>query len=92
MTDATNVTQDIGSLIKTHKALIYGSQKTMKFLRQGKINRIFLSSSAKPSVKEDFMNYAKISQVELVELNMGSDELGVLCKKPFNISVIGLAK
>lgn len=73
--------------LKTKKP-IFGSDKTLKELKTGKLNKIYLSSNCRDDVKRDIMQYAKLASVKVVELEETNEDLGVICKKPFNISVI----
>ena len=41
---------------------------------------------------KDIVEYAKLSDVEVVDTAVPNDVLGTLCKKPFPISVIGLRR
>jgi|TARA_B100001971_G_C17994011_1_gene433795 large subunit ribosomal protein L30e len=83
--------KEIKKLLKS-KNLIIGTKRTMKYLKLGKISRIYLSSNCKDAVKSDLEYYNKISPVKIIKLKYPNDELGVLCKKPFFISVLSLLK
>ena len=82
---------DIKKIAKDKKALI-GTNKVMKSLKLGKLSKVFLTRNCPKDIKEDIEHYAKIAKVEVVQLKIPNDELGVLCKKPFSISVLGLRK
>ena len=60
--------------------LIIGTTQVTKKAKQGKIARILLSSNCPESVKADLSAYS-----------VDVEELGVICKKPFSISVLGIA-
>lgn len=64
----------------------------MKALKEGNIKKIFLASNVNPQILEDIEYYKELSGVEVVELKESNDELGIVCKKQFSISVIGLKK
>jgi large subunit ribosomal protein L30e len=72
--------------------LILGSQKTIKELRKGTLVKVFLAQNPEPSLAADIESLARLGNVPVVKLNVPNDELGVACKKPFPISVIGLKK
>ena len=75
------------------KRLVYGTEQTIKALKQGKMEKVFLSSNVPKSVKEDVEHYAKLAKnVAVVMLNTPNDELGILVKKSFTISVLGVLK
>ena len=71
---------------------IIGTSEVMKLLKHNKVARIFVASNCPASVKEDFKHYGTMSDCEIVELEIPNDELGVLCKKPFSISVVGVLR
>ena len=75
--------------ILKEKKVIFGSERTLKLLRRGKLTEIFIASNCPKNVKADIIHYAKIANVKLTELEEPNDELGVICKKPFSISVLG---
>ncbi len=70
--------------------LVLGANETVKLLRQGKLARVFVSTNCSPQMRSDLENACKIAGIDVVELNQTSDEIGVLCKKPFAISVVGV--
>lgn len=72
--------------------LIFGTEETIKAIRSGKLEKIYLTSNCKESSKEDIERFAGMAGVEIVALSQPNDELGALCKKPFSISVVGVVK
>ena len=82
---------EIRKLLETKK-LILGTERVVKQLKAGKIAKIFITSNCRDDVKKDILNYARIAKAEVVELDMPNDEFGVVCKKPFSISILGVAK
>ncbi len=68
--------------------LIFGSDRTLKLLRNGKAKVVFLSSNVKDDVKEEVEHLAKLNKVEIIKLKIPNTEVGVVCKKPFSISVL----
>ena len=71
------------------KKLIIGTDETLKSLRSGRLVKVFIASNCDVSLKSDLLQLCKIGNVELVDLKMSSDEVGVICKKPFSVSVVG---
>ncbi len=69
--------------------LVLGTEETVKLLRKGKVQKVILASNCDPQVRGDIQKYCGIGSVECVELPQTNEELGVLCKKPFAISVVG---
>ena len=74
------------------KKIVVGSERTIKQIKTGGIARVFVTLNAKPSTKESLLHYCKMGNVEVVELPVKSAELGIVCKKPFSISVLGVVK
>lgn len=69
--------------------LIFGSNKILKLLRNGKLKVIFLASNVREDIKGEVEHLAKLGKTEIVNLDMPNSEVGVICKKPFSISVLG---
>ncbi len=87
--------EDLTNEIKKNleqKKLVIGTETTIKSMRRGKLSKVYLTSNCPVSVRDDMQRYAKLAAVEVVELGLSNEELGILCKKPFSISVIGLSK
>jgi large subunit ribosomal protein L30e len=81
--------EDVRTAVKEGKA-IFGSERTLKLLRQGKITKVFVSLNVSKEVDGDISHYTRISKVPIVKLKVTNEDLGTLCKKPFPISVIGV--
>ncbi len=69
-----------------------GTERTIKELKKGTLSKVFLSSNCPKEVIEDIAHYSGIASVEVVTLSLPNDELGVTCKKPFAVSMLGLLK
>lgn len=82
---------EIQKLLK-EKRIVIGTDRAKKGLKRGIFERILLSSSCPDDVKNDISHYAKISSVDVIKLKYSNEELGVVCKKPFSISVISVLK
>ena len=82
---------ELKKLLKEGKVII-GTSNTIKKLKSGKLQKIWLSSNVPSGIKEDISDYSKLSDVEVVSLDVPNDELGVLCKKQFSVSVASLIK
>ena len=83
--------KEIKQLLKTKK-LVFGTEQTIKCLKQGKIKKFFISSNCKDETKKDLQYYSKIGEVEAVPISNSNNEIGIICKKPFSISVVGVLK
>ena len=78
--------EEIRSLIDEGK-LIIGTDRTLKALRNGKVKKVFLSSNVSENSKSEIVHLAKIADVDVVDVDESNEELGVLCRKPFAVSV-----
>lgn len=75
-----------------NKKLILGADRTIKDLKRGEAKKVFLASNCKKETKEDILHYAKTHKIEVSQLDVNNEELGVIVKKPFAVSVICLLK
>ena len=80
---------DLKEIIKSKKFNI-GSEITLKKLKNNELKTIFIAKNCKPATKEDIEKYAKSTKVEIVLLDMTKDDLGMACKKPYEVSVISV--
>ena len=72
--------------------LVLGTERTFKLLKEGKLSKVFLSANVPPKVTADIAHYASLGDTVIEELNVPNEELGILVKKPFSISIVGLLK
>ncbi len=82
---------EIRKLVK-QKSIIIGTDRTLKNLKLGKIKTVYLSSNCSEKAKETIDHYAKLSKTSIIKLKYPNDELGILCKKSFYISVLSVPK
>ncbi|HLC56189.1 MAG TPA: ribosomal L7Ae/L30e/S12e/Gadd45 family protein [Candidatus Nanoarchaeia archaeon] len=78
--------ENLKKALKEEK-LIYGKDETLKKIKSGKVSEVFLSSNCPKELKEDILHYSKIANIKVDQLDVPNDELGIICKKPFSISV-----
>ncbi len=72
--------------------LVIGTERSVKNLRLGRVEKIMVSSNCPAKVEKNIGYYANLTGAEFHKLEYPNDELGVLCKKPFYISVLALVK
>jgi len=86
--------QDISEIRKLlkEKKMIIGTQRTLKNLKLGKIKKVYLSSNCSEKAKESIAHYSELSKASVVKLKYPNDELGLLCKRSFSISVLSVPK
>ncbi len=82
---------EIKKLLKTKK-LVIGTEMAVKKLKAGKLAQVFITSNCPDKIKEDIEYYGKLGDTDVVKLKISNDELGIVCKKPFSISVLGVIK
>ena len=72
------------------KNMIIGEREVMKGLLKGTIKKVYLAKNCKAQVKRDIEKSKEIASFDLEVVNLQNEELGILCKKPFSVSVIGV--
>tara|TARA_Y100000034_G_scaffold131791_1_gene193324 strand:- start:343 stop:597 length:255 start_codon:yes stop_codon:yes gene_type:complete len=82
--------KELREAIKEGKGLVFGTQRTLKKLKMNEVKKVYVSSNCPKDVLNDLEHYSKIHKVPLVKLKENNEELGVICKKPFYISVLSL--
>lgn len=83
--------EDLRKILKAGKAVL-GTDRTLKALRKGELKQVFCASNVDTRVREDLEYYEKSLKISVSHLKMSNEELGVLCGKPFSVSVIGVLK
>ena len=74
------------------KKLIIGTKSTIKNLKLGKIEKVYITTNCPDDIKESIEHYCKIGKVKILNINYSNEELGVVCKKAYPISVASLIK
>jgi large subunit ribosomal protein L30e len=74
------------------KRLAIGTARVVKLVRQDRLAKVYLSANCPSAVKDDLTRYCGQNGIECHDLEVPNRELGVWCKKPFAISVIGVLK
>ncbi|MBO05533.1 MAG: 50S ribosomal protein L30 [Parcubacteria group bacterium] len=87
----TLTSTEIKKLIKA-KALVVGTDRTIKALKSGRVEKVIVSSNCAEKIVDDLNYYASLNKTETIKVNYLNDELGVICKKPFSISVLSILK
>ncbi len=83
--------EDIKKLVKDKKVFI-GLDETVKNLKLGKVSKVFLTSNCPADVRETIERYSKMAGAEIEQLEIPNDELGIICRKHFFISVMSVKK
>ncbi len=87
----SDIEQLIVDAVKSGKAMI-GAEQTIKELKKGNIAKIVVARNYPEGEKSRIKYYAELAGAEFVEFQEDNRELGVLCQKPFGVSVLGIAK
>ena len=85
---------DSAEIKKMMKAgnIVIGTERTIKNLKLGRVQKVLISSNCPNNVEKNIDYYAGLSGAEIHKLDYPNDELSVICKKPFSISVLALLK
>lgn len=86
-----NVIKELKSVLNTDKIVI-GTEETIKELKGQMLSKVYLSSNVPEKVAEDIAYYCDLAGTEIVRLEVPNEELGVMCQKPYYISVLGIKK
>ena len=90
--DLKSAVTEIKDNVKSGK-LVVGTERCLKLLKANQLAKVFVSSNCPEDVRSDINHYSSLTTAQIIELSgIPNEELGVLCKKPFPISVLGLMK
>jgi len=82
---------EIKKIVQTHKVVI-GTEESIAQLKRGKVEKILISSNCPATILADIAHYAELSNAEVIQAPFTNEELAVICKKPFSISVLSILK
>lgn len=82
---------EIRKITKSKEAVI-GTKEVLKNLKLGRISKLYLTSNCPEDIREKTLHYAKSGKASVFNLDIPNDELGIICKKPYSISVMALLK
>jgi len=74
------------------KLLMIGANYVIKAMKQGKISKVILASNCPANFKDEILHLGKIANNEVFESDKSNENLGMLCRKQFKITVIGIKK
>lgn len=72
------------------KKAVFGINEVLSELRISNLTEVLLASNCTPEMENEVNSLA--DKTPVLKLERANDELGVICKKPFSISVIGIKK
>lgn len=79
--------QEIRKILGTDK-LIIGTDRTIKALRDSRVKKVVISSNCSAEDVEEINSLATLNKVEVINIPETNEELGIICKKPFRVSVL----
>ncbi len=79
--------KELRDALKEQK-MIFGTKATLQQLKKGTVKKIFISGNCPVAVRESIKHYSKLANVDVVELQQPGDELALICKKNFSVSVL----
>ncbi len=71
---------------------IYGIKETLKAMRNGMIETVFLSATCPAKIQHDLNTKAEIAKISINKLDITAEELAAQLKKPFSINVVGIKR
>jgi large subunit ribosomal protein L30e len=74
-----------------NKKVIYGYRKAYRYLKNYEPKMVIIAKNMREDLKNDIISAVKDKSL-IKEFNGSSIELGILCGKPFPISVIVIKK
>ena len=90
--DKVTATKKIKELMVSKK-IILGTDLTLKGLKQGNVKTVFVTVNCPVNVKEDIAHYANVAGAKVENLeDVTNKDLGVICRKSFDISVMSETK
>jgi len=72
------------------KEVVLGYNRTIKLLKTGKIKMVVLANNIPKEKREAIIHNAKLSKVEVKEFGDDNANLGLVCGKPFSVSVLAI--
>jgi ribosomal protein L30E len=80
---------EIRQLVRDEKIVI-GRDVVLKKLKAGKISKVFLASNCPAVLVSELEHYQKLQEFGIEKTDVTNEELGILCRKRFFVSIIGV--
>ena len=90
----THDVHDVRKIVVEEKICI-GTENTIKNLRLGKLGKVIITSNCPKGVKEDINSLNRKEEgegAEIINIPENNEELGIICRKPFHVSVLGVIR
>jgi ribosomal protein L30E len=62
----------------------------MKKIKEATLKKVFITKNAPEMIKNDITHYTAMGKTEVINLEQTSEDMKEVCKKPFNISIVGI--
>ena len=85
------MTEDLRNALKENKVIL-GSDRTIKYLKLGKVRTVIVASNCPESKRKGLEHYTKLTGVKLESFEGTAKQLGVFCGKPFSIASLAIVK
>jgi len=85
--ETSSVDHELRMAINTGR-LHLGSKVAIRELQRGRAKIAILSSNCPEKIREQIEEYGKLGDIPVLQHQKDSLDLGVLCRKPFPVSVI----
>ncbi|MEM5772658.1 MAG: 50S ribosomal protein L30e [Candidatus Aenigmatarchaeota archaeon] len=82
-----NLEEEILNANKTGN-IILGYRESQKFIKTNKAKLVVLADNIPEKIKKEIEHNAKIAGIKVEVFKKGSKELGILCGKPYPVSVL----
>lgn len=84
-----DLTKTIQEKVKK-KEVVLGYNQVIKILKTGHPKMIVLAKNIPKERKETILHNAKLSKVEVKEFDGDNTNLGLICGKPFSVSILAI--
>ncbi len=68
--------------------LVYGTDATIKNIKRGITKAVFIAINCSPTTQAHIKHYNTMHAFTIYKLEEPSDELALICKKKFNVSLL----
>ncbi len=82
---------EIRSLVEKGSVII-GHNAVHKAIVSGAVQRVLIASNAESELVTDIQHLCSLGSIDCDVLDLRNDQLGVACRKPFQISFLAVKK
>ena len=87
--------EDLANVLRKKIAenkIVIGMQETKKQLLDKKLEKVIFAKNCPEETKETFTKYCGMTGTTQESIDLNNEELGVLCRKQYPVSVLGVLK